>query len=147
MTTALLNVRGAKGMGLIRGLARRHVGLAFLIVLVAMAMKIAVPPGLMIGAVGKSLTVEICDGDGGQTLMTMPSAKPGATQHSDTNHTAKECPYTALALASLSGASPALLALALAFAITLGFLALTPPVVARRAYARPPLRAPPTTTS
>ena len=54
-----------------------------------------------------------------------------------------ECPFASLSMASMTGADPALLSLALAFILALGF-ASTPNHLPKRVYhLRPPLRGPP----
>lgn len=130
-------------MEAIRTFFRRHRALAGLLVVAALCLKAAVPTGFMIGAEARTITVQICrDVSGGaiSQQMTIP-----VNQDADAHgKPAKgECPYASLSMASLSGADPVLLALALAFIIALGFAA-TQIVPPRREYhLRPPLRGPP----
>jgi hypothetical protein len=130
-------------MGWIRNLLESRPRAAAFIVALALAMKIVVPGGFMLGEAGSRLTVEICDGHGGLAIsaITIPTRSDGG--HDDQGHAAKECPYTALTMASLASAGAVFVALAIAFALMLGFAARTPPAVARRAFDTPPLRAPP----
>ncbi|HIQ17418.1 MAG TPA: hypothetical protein EYH41_05390 [Novosphingobium capsulatum] len=54
-----------------------------------------------------------------------------------------DCPFSSLSMASMTGADPALLALALAFILALGFAPVRTSHPKRVSYLRPPLRGPP----
>lgn len=131
-------------MEAIRTFFRRHRALAGLLIAAVLCLKAVVPTGFMIGGDMRTITVQICrDASGGAASqqLTIPVKQDAGDAH---GKPAKgECPYAALSMASLSGADPVLLALALAFIVALGFAAprLAPP---RREYRlRPPLRGPP----
>lgn len=108
-------------------------------------MKALVPGGYMVAAQGKTLTVAICgDSTLGQLTLqvTIPMKSdpaPGQAGHAKDS----ACAYSALSLAALGGADAVLLALALAFVLALGFLAVAPTPIHRAAHLRPPLRGPP----
>lgn len=109
-------------------------------------MKALVPAGFMVGTGDRVLTVKIC-ADAMGTMQTQQIVIPGnggqggnKSDHGKANGT---CPFSALSFASLGGADPALLALALVFILALGFLPSTAPRTEQRSYLRPPLRGPP----
>ena len=110
-------------------------------------MKALVPGGYMVSAGAKVITVQLCDdtGAGHLTAQIAIPMKPGSGQ-STPDHTKGTCPYSSLTHASLTGADPLLLALALDFIVALGFLPLAPPRLQRLTYLRPPLRGPPVLT-
>lgn len=132
----------------LRALLLRHRAFAFVAIAAALCLKALVPAGYMLDSGATSITVRLCDSSMGQTTTKQiaipakgnadrqpgdPAGKPGAP----------ECPYTALNLAAIGGAAPALLALALVFILALGFAPVPQPPVRRTHYLRPPLRAPP----
>jgi hypothetical protein len=129
-------------MGMVRAFFRDHRRLAALLIALALAMKALVPGGYMLGAQGKVLTVRICADASGAALskqIVLPtSGKAGAHGKAEGS-----CPYAALGMAGLTGADAALLAVALAFVLALGFAAVAEPPAARAAFLRPPLRGPP----
>ena len=124
--------------------ARRR--LAILLLAAALAMKVLVPAGYMPGQQSRVLTIEICADTMGAKItrqIVVPHAgKPGEAQTASAKGSGV-CAFSSLAMASLSGADPALLALALAFIIALGFTHAAQVQLRRVAYLRPPLRGPP----
>ena len=107
-------------MQALRALSHRHRLLAMIVVLCALALKAAVPAGYMLGQHGRVLTVEICtDASGGAVTRQIVVPAKAADSHDKAPAT---CAYTALGLAALGGADAVLLALALAFIVTLGFV-------------------------
>lgn len=130
-------------MQALRAFLHRHRLLAAMVVLSALAMKMAVPAGYMLGQHGKVLIVEICADASGAKLtkqITVPSSHQGKPVEAKT---AETCPYAALGFAALGSADLALLALALAFILALGFLPAPAVPQPRRSHVRPPLRGPP----
>lgn len=128
----------------IRSFLAGHVRLAALILVMALAMKALVPAGYMVGAgTGQTLTIEICDGQGKSTLRQISVA--GKHMQTDESHekAAKECPFTAISMHSLAASDAALLALAIAFILALGFAPVPVLRLQRRAWLSPPLRGPP----
>jgi hypothetical protein len=122
----------------------RHRALAILVVMAALCMKVALPTGFMIGQNSKVLTVQICDeafGNHAVKQLVIPMKDGGID--SDQKQGKAECPFASLSMASMSGADPALLALALAFILALGFAPARVTLPKRVFHLRPPLRGPP----
>jgi hypothetical protein len=132
-------------MGILRHFLRDHRRLAALLLALALCMKALVPAGYMLGEQGKVLTVQICADAGGQLTkqIVIPLHNQSGESHSEHGKTDSVCPYSALTMASLSGADAPLLALALSFILALGFAAITPHLAQRIFHLRPPLRGPP----
>ena len=131
-------------MSLLRALLMRHRVLAMLMVLVALCMKIVVPTGYMIGQNSRVLTVQICaDSLGHSTTAKIAIPMNGDPSDSSGKQGKAECPFASLSMASMTGADPALLALALAFILALGFAPVRASHAKRVFYLRPPLRGPP----
>lgn len=134
-------------MAALRLFLRDHRRSAALLLALVLAMKALVPAGYMIGADTRVLTISICaDTQGGsysKQIVVPHAGKQGGDAHQANDGQA--CPFSALAMASLSGADPALLALALVFILALGFAAAAPPQPSRARHLRPPLRGPPAT--
>lgn len=133
-------------MTTLRAFLHTHRRLAVLLLALALVMKALIPAGYMLGQHAKVLTVEICADASGAKVMrdiVIPQhGKPGETRGSQAKSDGT-CAFSALSMASLGGADPALLALALAFILALGF---APPATAPRRRIdrlRPPLRGPP----
>lgn len=129
-------------MQALRALAHTHRRLALLLVVCALALKALVPAGFMLGQHGTVLTIEICaDASGSaltkQIVIPQPDTKQGHEKD------ANVCPYAALGFAALTGADAALLALALAFILALGFAPAATLPLRRIPFLRPPLRGPP----
>jgi hypothetical protein len=131
-------------MNRLRAYFLRHRAMAFAVIALALAMKLLIPTGTMIGGDAHALTIQICDGyaDGGPTQALVIAVK----SHGDSGKTAPDhqaCPFSALGHAGLTGADPVLLTAALAFILLLGFAAPIFPAPHPLARLRPPLRAPP----
>lgn len=132
-----------------RALLLRYRLAAFLLLALTLAVKALVPAGTMVSAEAKVLTIRMCNDAqlaagtaiaSARTLaVPIKQVKPGA-QHGKAEGV---CAYAALSMASLAGADPALLALALLFILASGFAPLAAPAPRRSAYLRPPLRGPP----
>ncbi|MBC2662261.1 hypothetical protein H7F50_10875 [Novosphingobium flavum] len=131
-------------MSAMRAMLLRHPARAMILVLAALCMKLIVPSGYMIGADAKVFTVKVCEEATGNQIVKQ-IAVPMKDGGSDAGHKQgkAECPFASLSMASLGGADPALLALALAFILALGFAPARIPVPQRTAHLRPPLRGPP----
>lgn len=134
-----------------RAFFRDHRNFALCLVLLALCMKALVPGGFMLGSQAKMLTIEICS-DASGTHQTKQISVPvdGKSSQSQDGESQDEhgkadsaCPYSALSMASLTGADAPLLAAALAFIMALGFLPLAARPRARTSFLRPPLRGPP----
>ena len=134
-------------MSLLRAFLLRHRAIALLAIAAALCLKAMVPAGYMLDAAASTITVRLCNdasGTAAPAAIAIP-VKPGSSEHADerAQKAATECPYGALTLAALGGTAPALLALALAFILARGFAPVQAARPTRRAYLRPPLRAPP----
>ncbi|MFT4054548.1 MAG: hypothetical protein QM681_08575 [Novosphingobium sp.] len=131
-------------MDALRTFFRRNRTLAFMLVALSLVLKAAVPTGFMIEAGSHTITVLVChdaSGDTGERRIVLPSRNDRSDRD---GQTAKgECPYAALSMASLGGTDPALLLLALAFILSLGFLPIRFAHPGQSAHLRPPLRGPP----
>lgn len=133
-------------MQVLRALVHRHRRLAVLLAVLALAIKALVPAGYMVGLQGTVLTVAICADASGGTVhkQIVVPPKGGASDLADAHAKAPAtCAYAALGFAALAGADAALLALALAFVLALGFAPSRPAPQRRVAFLRPPLRGPP----
>jgi len=128
----------------IRTFLQRNLRVAALILALALAMKAFVPAGYMVGSTSaKTLSVMVCDGQGNASVKQIAIGGKAEGSTEDHSKAARECPFTALSMHSLSAADPVLLALALAFILALGFTPVPPIRVQRRAFLTPPLRGPP----
>lgn len=133
-------------MQALRALIRRHRLLAAMLVVLALALKAALPAGYMLGQHGQTLTVEICADASGGTLTTqivVPRSGAPAEQTGAHEKAATPCAYAALGFAALPGADALLLGLALAFILALGFAPVPSAPLRRVPFLRPPLRGPP----
>lgn len=133
-------------MTLWRRLLRNHRCLAAFLVALALCMKAIVPAGHMIAPSDRLVTIAICtDATGGQTTRQLAiPMKPGSGKEQPGHESAQAaCAWSSLSAATLAGAEPALLALALLFILTLGFLAVPALPNRHRRHAWPPLRGPP----
>jgi len=126
----------------LRAFFRCNRQVAALVIALALAMKALVPAGYMIGTEARTLTIEICGGQtpGKQDIHLAGKADGSANAHAKAGN---ECPYTALSMASMSGADAGLLAAALLFVLALGFAPVAAVTLPRRAFMTPPLRGPP----
>ena len=131
-------------MNQLRAFLMRHCALALLVVMAALCMKIVVPTGFMIGQDSKVLTVQICnDAFGNHSVKQLVIPMKDGGSESGSKQGKAECPFASLSMASMTGADPVLLALALAFILALGFAHTPIPFSKRVPYLRPPLRGPP----
>ena len=130
-------------MRIVRAILFRHRSLAAVLLAVALCLKVLLPAGYMIESGDTVLTISVCSAASGQP-MTHQIVVPKKHGSDSAKGLAKgDCPYSALSMGALGAADPVLLALALAFILTLGFA--PRPMAALRTVARlrPPLRAPP----
>ena len=133
-------------MKLLRAFFLRHRAGAMVVVIAALCMKMLVPGGFMVGSANKVLTVEICaDASGQKVTRHIPIAMNGKTggEHRNEGKAGTPCPWSALSTASLAGADPALLALALTFILALGLAPARLTLLRPAFHLRPPLRGPP----
>lgn len=127
----------------IRAMIIRHAKLAAVLLALVLCMRAAVPAGYMVGDEAGTLTVSVCSGVAhGPRSITIDVGS-----HQQKGDPAKDipCAFTALAKAATDGADAPLLALALAlaFILALGFVAVRPMLLPLAERLRPPLRGPP----
>lgn len=128
----------------LRTTLKRHRALALLVVMAALCMKIVVPTGFMIGQNSNVLTVQLCaDSLGHAVAAKIVIPLKGKSSDSSGKQAKGECPFASLSMASMTGADAALLALALAFILALGFAPTRTTHPERVSHLRPPLRGPP----
>jgi hypothetical protein len=144
-------------MGSLRALVRSHAVLAALILALALGLRALVPAGYMVASGPVGIVLTLCPDAGAAPLRAVASPAHAHAAHAAVSHAdhaasgaderqangGQPCPYGVLGLASLAGADPLLLALALAFAVALGFAARPAPTLRADRFLRPPLRGPP----
>lgn len=132
-------------MAVWRSFFLRHRRLALLLVVMALLTKAIVPSGFMVMPSNGTIMISVCSGQGPE-MVALDLGK-GSVDHGGDHDDGKKadhpCAFSSLGMAAASGADIALLALAVAYVLALGFL----PVALRQRRApvrlRPPLRAPP----
>jgi hypothetical protein len=120
----------------------RHRRLAGWLVALALLMKILIPAGFMPSMAGGTMTVELCTGQGVQTVEIAIPGQSGLPDEKS-HEKAAPCTFSGLSAPMLGGVDPILLALAIAFIVATVFRAAPTPLVARRTWLTPPLRGPP----
>ena len=132
-------------MAWLRAFFLKHQHLAFLLVAAALVTKAVIPIGFMLMPSNGTIMVSICSGQGPQ-MVALDLGKGSADHNGDHQGDKKAdhpCAFSSLSMAAATGADIALLALAIAYVLALGFL----PVATRQgrlhSRLRPPLRAPP----
>lgn len=129
---------------MLRTFLLQHRHLALLVAMAALCMKVMVPAGFMIGQNSKVLTVQICDdASGNHTVQQLVLPMKDSGSASDQKQGKGDCPFASLSIASMVGADPSLLALALAFILALGFAPARIALPKHIFHLRPPLRGPP----
>jgi hypothetical protein len=132
----------------LRALIRDHARLTLVLLVLALAVKAAVPAGFMVSASGdRFLTVTICSDTRGtteQVQIALPG-KPdaGGGDYPGAGGKATHCAFAGLGHPALGGADPLLLAAAAAFILLIGMAPF--PALPRRdhPFLRPQLRGPP----
>lgn len=127
-----------------RTLIRKHSQLALLLVALALCAKALIPQGYMVMPSNGTIMVSICSGQGPQMVALDFDKHDGDHgDHQDGKKADHPCAFSGLGMSAMGGAYIALLAIAIAYVLTLGFLATTVPPRPAVARLRPPLRAPP----
>lgn len=132
-------------MGTLRLFLRDHRRFAALLVALALAMKALVPAGYMVGGGARVITISICADsmeNRYEKRIVVPQNDKSTGEHAKDG---QACPFSALAMASLAGADPDLLALALTFILALGFATAPPLRLGAALRLRPPSQGPPAT--
>ena len=132
-------------MGTIRTFLTRYHWLAAGLVAAALLLKVLIPAGFMPGMANGMMVVQLCTGQGAQTVMMEIPGKAGDHDKGDHKPAEMPCAFSGLSAPTLTAADPLLLAVAIAFIIATAFRTVSRPVLRRRVYLRPPLRGPPAT--
>lgn len=133
-------------MSSLRALIRDHRRLALFVAMLALCVKFVVPQGYMLSPTTKFLTVQLCFDGVEHRTTTLAIPMDGGKHHGERNGSGEadgKCAFTALGMGALGGADAALLVVALAFILALGFAPSRPVRRGWIAYLRPPLRGPP----
>jgi hypothetical protein len=133
-------------VGSLRTFLRANRHFAALLVVLALSMKALVPAGYMLAQQTTAFTVTICaDGQGERIAheITVPKKAGHGDASGDQGKGSGTCSWSSLATGALGNTAPELLAIALAFILTLGFRSAAPPAARSAFRLRPPLRAPP----
>jgi len=132
-------------MNRLRIIARKHANWALLFVMLALALKAAVPAGFMLTSANNTITVAICadaSGDDIPRKIVIPtSPTPPQSKHAG-DQTGGTCSWAASGLGVISSVAP-LIVLALVFILLLGLAPIAPPAPRAVFRLRPPLRGPP----
>lgn len=129
-------------MTALRALLRARFHLALVLVMLALAMRLLVPAGMMPGTGERLLSVEIC-ADASGLPKSQVLVIPGKPAPHEDNSAKGTCAFGSLAAPVLSAADPALLAIALAYILAIGLALAAPALPARFARFQPPTRGPP----
>jgi hypothetical protein len=122
----------------------RHRTLAALMLAAALCLKAVLPTGYMVGQQSKVLTVQLCDASSGHAaIRQIAIPMTDGTGQEKGQKTQGDCAYGSLSMVSATGPDPALLLLAVAFILALGFAPVRIPASKRISHVRPPLRGPP----
>ncbi len=131
-------------MGDFRHSLARHRWLAALIVAATLSIRLLVPMGFMPVFADGAVYVELCSGHGVETMAAMPGMAHDRHDHDGSGKDDPSCGFSGHAPASMAGADPILIALAVALILATVFRMpgkrAAPP---RRGFLRPPLRGPP----
>ncbi|KQM61736.1 MULTISPECIES: hypothetical protein [unclassified Sphingomonas] len=145
-------------MSRLRRLFLTHNALAALVIIVTLAMKAVVPAGFMPMLVEGRVVIALCSGFGPVIPVAAPPKMAGmhhgAAMGADHGrHAPKDggqhddkpqpCAFSGLSTPSLAGADPVVLAIAIAFVLTLGLHIVVALPVMRPGRLWPPLRGPP----
>ncbi|HEY9090696.1 hypothetical protein [Parasphingorhabdus sp.] len=118
----------------------RHHWLCAMLFGAALLMKAVIPAGFMPVVSQDVILVQLCTGQGAQTIaMTVP----GKTDNGEHDKSEMPCAFTGLSSPALAAADPLLLAIAIAFVIAAGIRLQSHIVLWRRIYLRPPAIGPP----
>lgn len=125
-----------------RSWIRGHLGIAAMIVVVALALRILVPAGFMPVAGNGTITVGLCNSAVSQIVIEIPGLK----HQPDGEKASGGCAFSDLSLPSLGGVDAIQLATLIAYLVAAGIACVV--VQSYRAIdrLRPPLRGPPATS-
>jgi len=128
-----------------RALLVQNASLTLLLVLAALFVRAIVPAGYMPSTQSRSFTVMLCaDQNVTSMRVTIPIDGSSLPHDGKSDHASDSpCSFGGLAMGATGGADAALLAVALAHVIALGFSPVDVPTLQGFFYLRPPLRGPP----
>jgi hypothetical protein len=126
----------------LRHLVLHHRHWAALLLVLALAFKLAVPAGLMTVATGKTIMVELCTGTGPATV-SLHVPGDGGDGDAGKSMADQPCAFAGLAAPALAAADPVILESALRLALLLALLAPAAALLHSGDHLRPPLRGPP----
>ena len=107
-------------------------------------MKMLIPIGFMPTMVGSMLEVQLCTGQGTQTILMEIPGSGGDHSRGDHKKVDVPCAFSGLSAPVLSATDPILLAIAIAFLIAAAFRVVPTQISWRGVYLRPPPQGPPT---
>ncbi|HLU91457.1 MAG TPA: hypothetical protein VKZ46_02625 [Pedomonas sp.] len=120
--------------------------LAVWLVAAALLMKVMVPAGFMTSMNGGGLSVQLCTAYGVQTVVLTPDGQIKSTDASPTEGAMEApCAFAGHGAPLLSGASPALLAVAIAFILATSLRPVKTAPQLQPFFLRPPAIGPPLT--
>lgn len=123
----------------------RHRWLTAWLVGTALLMKVLVPAGFMPGTANGMMLIQLCTGQGAQTVMMEIPGKAGDREQGDHQKADMPCAFAGLSTPGLAATDPVLLAIALAFIIVSAFRVTPTRIFWRGIYLRPPSQGPPAT--
>lgn len=116
------------------------------LILAALLTKVAVPAGFMPVVSNGSIVLELCSGLGPEKMaVAMPAMGDHQGKDEHSQHDDMPCGFAGHAPASMAGADPILLLIAIAFIVATIYRMPVFWPVRRISYLRPPLRGPPAT--
>ena len=128
----------------LRSLLARHRWLAIWLAGAALMLKVLVPAGFMPTVSSGTILVQLCSGQGPQTVMMELPGRSGDHDPADHKQADMPCAFSGLSSPALAAADPILLALAIAFILAMGFLGLSFALPGASPFLRPPPIGPPT---
>jgi len=131
---------------MIRTLSFLHRRLTIGLIMAVLAMKMLIPIGFMPTIAGGMLEVQLCTGQGTQTILMEIPGSGGDHSHGDHNKIDVPCAFSGLSAPVLSATDPILLAIAIAFVIAVAFRVAPAQISLRGIYLRPPPQGPPAFT-
>ena len=123
----------------------RHHWLCALLLGATLIVKALMPAGFMPVVSNDAILVQLCSGQGPQTIALELPGKTGDHDHGEHRKAETPCAFSGLSSPTLAGADPILLAIAIAFVIATGFRLPARVVLWRGIYLRPPAIGPPAT--
>jgi hypothetical protein len=121
----------------------RHHWLCALLLGATLIVKALVPAGFMPVASNGVILVQLCSGQGPQTIVLELPGKTGEHDHGEHKKAEAPCAFSGLSSPTLAATDALLLAIAIAFIIATGFRLPPRIVLWRGIYLRPPAIGPP----